>query len=135
MRLDHLLSKENILFLFCRLVGCLVRHLVVASFLSPHVGFACGGKFLFSGEDKYRTYFMCVVLGVDETKRGLCFRGFAGQQTCLCLVCDGLFCCVACCWVSRAARVLFYRSPLVGKIPDCWLVGVVCGVVCCVRTV
>ena len=29
-----------------------------------------GGKFLFSGEDKYRTYFMCVVLGVDETKRG-----------------------------------------------------------------
>ena len=32
MRLDHLLSKENILFLFCRLVGCLVRHLVVASF-------------------------------------------------------------------------------------------------------
>ena len=55
MRLDHLLSKENILFLFCRLVGCLVRHLVVASFL-------------FSGEDRYRTHFMCVVLGVDETR-------------------------------------------------------------------
>ena len=108
---------------------------MVASFLSPHVGFACGGKFLFSGEDKYRTYFMCVVLGVDETKRGLCFRGFAGQQTCLCSGFDGLFCFVACCWVSRAARVLFCRSPLVGKIPDCWLVGVVCGVVCCVRTV
>ena len=60
MRLDHLLSKENRVFLFCRLVGCLVRHLVVASFLSPHVGFACGGKFLFSGEDRYRTHFMCV---------------------------------------------------------------------------
>ena len=35
---------------------------------------------------------MCVVLGVDETKRGLCFRGFAGQQTCLCSGFDGLFC-------------------------------------------
>ena len=27
-----------------------------------------GGKFLFSGEDRYRTYFVCVVLGVDETR-------------------------------------------------------------------
>jgi len=41
-----------------------------------------GGKVLFSGEDKYRTYFMCVVLGVDETKRGFFswltgWRGFA----------------------------------------------------------
>ena len=96
------------------------------------MGFACGGKFLFSGEDKYRTYFMCVVLGVDETKRGLCFRGFAGQQTCLCSGFDGLFCCVACCWVSRAARVLFYKiTP--GR--QDLLLGVVCGVVCCVRTV
>ena len=39
-------------------------------------------KFLFAGEDKYRTYFMCVVLGVDETKRGFFswltgWRGFA----------------------------------------------------------
>ena len=32
----------------------------------------------------------------------------------MCL-CSGLFCFVACCWVSRAARVLFYRSPLVSK--------------------
>ena len=41
---------------------------------------------------------------------------------------------VACCWVSRAARLLFYRiTPyLVSKIADCWLVGVVCwgGVLC-----
>ena len=29
----------------------------------------------------------------------------------MCL-CSGLFCFVACCWVSRAARVLFYGSPL-----------------------
>ena len=60
----------------------LVSAWLVASFLSPHVGFACGGKVLFSGEDKYRTYFMCVVLGVDETKRGFFswltgWRGFA----------------------------------------------------------
>ena len=36
---------------------------------------------------------------------------------------------MACCWVSRAARLLFYRiTPfLVSKIADCWLVGVVCG--------
>ena len=48
---------------------------------------------------------------------------------CLCLVCDGLFCCVACCWVSRAARVLFYRiTP--GR--QGLLLGVVCwgGVLC-----
>ena len=25
-------------------------------------------KFLFAGEDRYRTHFMCVVLGVDETR-------------------------------------------------------------------
>ena len=107
MRLDHLLSKENIVFV-----------------LSPGCWLVPGGdKFLFSGEDRYRTHFMCVVLGVDETKRGLCFRGFAGQQMCLCLVFDGLFCFVACCWVSRAARVLFYGSPLVGKA-FCWVLCV-----------
>ena len=50
MRLDHLLSKENILFLFCHLVGCLVRHLA-------------GDKFLFSGEDKYRTWLYARVGG------------------------------------------------------------------------
>ena len=47
MRLDHLLSKENRVFLFCRLGGC---------WLAPG-----GGKFLFSGEDKYRMHVLCVV--------------------------------------------------------------------------
>ena len=98
----------------------------------------------FSGEDKYRMHVLCVVLGVDETKRGLCFRGFAGQQMCLCLVFDGLFCFVACCWVSRAARLLFYRiTPefkqdlFAGCGPLAWVAcgWVLCGVVCCVRTV
>ena len=93
---------------------------MVASFLSPHVGFACGGKFLFSGEDRYRTHFMCVwfwelmkqeLFAVFQPL--LVVKVFAEQQMCLCLVCDGLFCFVACCWVSRATRVLFYRSPLV----------------------
>ena len=67
MRLDHLLSKENRVFVLS-LCGC---------WLAPG-----GGKFLFSGEDRYRTHFMCVVLGVDETKRGFFswltgWRGFA----------------------------------------------------------
>ena len=53
MRLDHLLSKENRVFVLS-LCGC---------WLAPG-----GGKFLFSGEDRYRTYFVCVVLGVDETR-------------------------------------------------------------------
>ena len=52
MRLDHLLSKENRVFVLSP--GC---------WLAPG-----GGKFLFSGEDRYRTHFMCVVLGVDETR-------------------------------------------------------------------
>ena len=52
MRLDHLLSKENRVFV-----------------LSPGCWLVPGGdKFLFSGEDRYRTHFMCVVLGVDETR-------------------------------------------------------------------
>ena len=54
MRLDHLLSKENRVFLFCRLVGCLVRHLVVASFL-------------FAGESKYPPT-SCVGFGISETR-------------------------------------------------------------------
>ena len=54
MRLDHLLSKENRVFVLS-LCGC---------WLAPG-----GGKFfLFSGESKCRTHFMCVVLGVDETR-------------------------------------------------------------------
>ena len=39
---------------------------MVASFLSPHVGFACGGKVFQVGN--CCIYFMCVVLGVDETR-------------------------------------------------------------------
>ena len=39
-------------------------------FLSLHGAVWClvVAKFLFSGEDRYRTHFMCVVLGVDETR-------------------------------------------------------------------
>ena len=66
MRLDHLLSKENIVFV-----------------LSPGCWLVPGGdKFLslfgvwfgrevvarFFRQDKCRTHFMCVVLGVDETR-------------------------------------------------------------------
>lgn len=70
MRLDHLLSKENRVFLFCRLGGCWLgtwwwQVFVIVWCL---VWARSGGKFLFSGEDKCRTHFMCVVLGVDETR-------------------------------------------------------------------
>ena len=80
MRLDHLLSKENIVFVlspgcwlvpggdkFLSLFGVWFGRLVVARFFR---------------QDKCRTHFMCVVLGVDEAKRGFFswltgWRGFA----------------------------------------------------------
>ena len=62
MRLDHLLSKENRVFVLSP-GWVLVSAWLVASFLSPHVGFACGGKFLFSGESKYRTWLYARVGG------------------------------------------------------------------------
>ena len=92
---------------------------------------------------------MCCVrvwgLEVDEAKAfcglsALLVGGVFGKRVCV-LVC---FVCMACCWVSRTARLLFYRSPLDEAGPFCWLrpfnvgriwLGVVCGVVCCVRTV
>lgn len=61
---------------------------------------------------------MCVVLGVDETRT---FCGLSALVGCkgFCRVTSvfvfGFVLFVACCWVSRAARVLFYGSPLVGK--------------------
>ncbi len=51
-------------------------------------------EFLFSGESKCRTHFVCGVWKL--MKQGEAFsallvvRGFAGQQVCLCF--DGLFC-------------------------------------------
>ena len=54
MRLDHLLSKENRVFVL------LLGWVLVSTRLVT--------EFLFSGEDRYRTHFMCVVLGVDETR-------------------------------------------------------------------
>ena len=60
---------------------------------------------------------MCCVrvwgLEVDEAKAfcglsALLVGGVFGKRVCV-LVC---FVCMACCWVSRTARLLFYRSPL-----------------------
>ena len=48
------------------------------------------------------------------------WRGFAGQM-CLCF---GLFCFVACCWVSRATLVVLKDHPLYRQD---LLLGVVCG--------
>ena len=68
MRLDHLLSKENRVFVLS-LGGCWLApgwwQVFVIAWCCLVLG---GGKFLFSGEDRYRTHFMCVVLGVDETR-------------------------------------------------------------------
>ena len=78
----------------------------------------------------------CGVVGVDEAKAFAVFRPcwLEGlSKVCLCFGFDGLFCCLACCWVSGATQgCCSMRSPLVGKIPSCWLVGVVCwgGVLC-----
>ena len=99
------------------------------------MGFACGGKVFQVGN--CCIYFMCVVLGVDETRT---FCGLSALVGCkgFCRVTSvfvfGFVLFVACCWVSRAAQVLlFYKiTPLIKQDP---LVGVVCGVVCCVRTV
>ena len=66
MRLDHLLSKEKIIVsLFCHWVGRLVRRLVGGKFF---VIAGCwlasgGGRFLFSGESKSRTWFYARVGG------------------------------------------------------------------------
>ena len=46
MRLDHLLSKENRVFVLS----------LCGRWLAPG-----GGKFLFSGDDKYRLHVLCVV--------------------------------------------------------------------------
>ena len=69
MRLDHLLSKENKICLFVLSLGwVLVSIPLVAEFLLSRVGFACDGKFLFSGESKCRTCIVvCGVFGIDET--------------------------------------------------------------------
>ena len=68
MRLDHLLSKENRVFVLS-LCGCWLApgwwQVFVIAWCRLVLG---GGKFLFSGEDRYRTHFVCVVLGVDETR-------------------------------------------------------------------
>ena len=68
MRLDHLLSKENRVFLFCRLGGCWLapgwwQVFVIVWCL---VWARSGGKVFQVGN--CRTHFMCVVLGVDETR-------------------------------------------------------------------
>ena len=87
-------------------------------------------KFLFSGKTSAAHALLCVGF-LELMKQGEAFsallvvRGFAEQQVCLCF---GLFCCVACCWVSRAARLLFYRITPSRQDP---LVGVVWGGVLC----
>ena len=112
MRLDHLLSKENIVIV-CFVAGwVLVSAWLVTSFLSPHVGFMCGGKVF-----RWETPCVCAcvvcacgVLGSMEQRQGEAFSagwpvgGVFGKRVCV-LVC---FVCMACCWVSRAARLLFY---------------------------
>ena len=73
---------------------------MVASFLSPHVGFACGGKVLFSGEDRYRTHFMCVWFWELMKQSGASVSGVLLGSRCVCvwfvMVCFVLWHAVGC---------------------------------------
>ena len=66
-------------------------------------------KFLFSGKTSAAHALLCVGF-LELMKQGEAFsallvvRGFAEQQVCLCF--DGLFCFLACCWVSGATRIV-----------------------------
>ena len=111
MRLDHLLSKEKIIVKFVLSLGwALVSVWLVASFLSLRGAGEVpgGGRFLFAGESKSHTHFVCACGGIDETKAFAVFRPcwLEGlSKVCLCFGFDGLFCCLACCWVSGATQV------------------------------
>ena len=111
MRLDHLLSKENIVY-FCFVAGwVLVSALLVTKFLSlrgagEHLVVA---SFCFQVKAS-AARISCVGFGSMEQRQGEAFSagwpvGGVFGKVCLCF---GLFCLVACCWVSRAARLLFY---------------------------
>ena len=71
MRLDHLLSKENIVY-FCFVTWVLVSTRLVTKFFCFRV----------KASAVHTSCVVCVVLGVDETKRGFFswlagWRGFA----------------------------------------------------------
>ena len=75
MRLDHLLSKENIVIV-CFVAGwVLVSAWLVTKFFR-HCGVLVSiwwWRFLFSGESKCHTHFMCGVLGSMEQRQGEAF--------------------------------------------------------------
>ena len=65
MRLDHLLSKENIVFVLS-LCGCWLVFRWWQVFCRRMWVLRVVARFF--RQDKCRTHFMCVVLGVDETR-------------------------------------------------------------------
>ena len=68
MRLDHLLSKENRVFVLS-LCGCWLVPGGGKFFVAVCVcSVLLYGQQRFFRQDKCRTHFMCVVLGVDETR-------------------------------------------------------------------
>ena len=84
----------------------------------------------------------CGVVGVDEAKAFAVFRPCWLEGLSKVCLCFGLFCCVACCWVSGATQgccsiesPLLYEQDLAGcgllVLGRSWL-GVVCwgGVLC-----
>ena len=79
---------------------------MVASFSSLRVGFACGGKFFQVGNASYVVLCACGVVGVDEAKAFAVFRPCWLEGLSKVCLCFGLFCCLACCWVSGATRVV-----------------------------
>ena len=110
--------------MFCRLGGC---------WLAPG-----GGKFLslfgvWFGREVVASFCFQVKISTAHTScvwfwelmkqsgafsAGWPVGGVLQSSKCVCVqaLFDGLFCFVACCWVSRAAQVLlFYGLPLVSK--------------------
>ena len=99
MRLDHLLSKENRVFLFCRLVGC---------WLVPG-----GGKFFQVGNASHVVLCACVVWELMRQEFFAVFRPCWLEGLSKVCLCFGLFCFVACCWVSGATQgCCSIKSPL-----------------------
>ena len=132
MRLDHLLSKEKILLVCFVTGGC---------WLVPGGGkfFCCRAWVLRVVASFFRwetprvcacVVCACGVVGVDEAKAFAVFRPswLEGlSKVCLCFGFDGLFCCLACCWVSGATQgCCSIESPLcIGRtyLVGCCLLG------------
>ena len=116
MRLDHLLSKENIVFVLSP-GWVLVSTWLVTVFCRRMWVLRVVARFFRWETAAYTScvWFWELMKQSGAFSAGWPVGGVLQSSKCVCVqaLFDGLFCFVACCWVSRAARVLFYGSPLV----------------------